>query len=309
MSLPRSIQGRQHILACPSCGGNLDERLASLWCEGCRAVYPIRDGKIYFLEPPVHETQAGEIKDWLRRRLGRQYNRVVQLLGPGLPRNKKKMLLDNVDPQSQVVVDLGSGTERVHPDVITLDLYDYPEVDIVCDLQSLPFGAEKVDAFMTASVLEHVEDVPRLVEKMFVATRVGGVGIHSFPFLFPFHEAPRDFVRFTHMGAASLFKKWKVRRLFNSAGPITLLNTIIAEFFSTLLSFGNGRAKEILYLGACAVLFPFKYLDFLFINRARFLSVSAILCIVVERPPSSEADRRQRVPASVSTVREACSQP
>ena len=238
----------------------------------------------------MHETEAGGIKDWLRRRLGRQYNRAVLLFGPGFPRNKRKILLEHVDPHACVVVDLGSGTERVHPNVITLDLYDYPEVDIVCDLECLPFGLEKIDAFITASVLEHIEDVPSLVEKMFVSTRIGGVGIHSFPFLFPFHEAPRDFVRFTHMGAASLFKKWKVRRLFNSAGPVTLLNTIIAEFFSTLLSFGNGRVKEALYLGACAALFPFKYLDFLFINRPRFLSVSAILCIVVERGPPIEEE-------------------
>jgi hypothetical protein len=301
-SLPRSIQGRLHILACPSCGGSLAEAAAALCCDGCRAAYPVRDRKIFFREPPAHETQAGGIKDWLRRRLGRQYNRAVLLFGPGFPRNKRKILLDHVDPQSHVVVDLGSGTERVHRDVITLDLYDYPEVDIVCDLECLPFGVEKIDAFTTASVLEHIEDVPSLVEKMFVSTRIGGVGIHSFPFLFPFHEAPRDFVRFTHMGAASLFKKWTVRRLFNSAGPVTLLNTIIAEFFSILLSFGNGRAKEALYLGACAALFPFKYLDFLFINRPRFLSLSAILCIVVERPPPVD-EARLRVTAACSQRR------
>jgi SAM-dependent methyltransferase len=286
LNIPRTLQGRLHILACPVCGGNLAETGDSLGCGKCEAAYPVRDGKIYFAQPPTHHTQASDIKEWLRRRLGAHYNRAVRVFGPGLPRNKRKILLQNVDPRLSAVVDLGSGTERVHPDVITLDLFDYPEVDIVCDLQLLPFAAGQMDAFVTASVLEHIEDVPALVDKMFVCTRPGGIGIHSFPFLFPFHESPRDFVRYTHMGAASLFKRWTIRRLFNSAGPITVLNTTMVELLSTLLSFGNGPAKEAVYLGLCVLMFPFKFLDMLFVDRPRFLSASAILCIVVEKPQS-----------------------
>ncbi len=86
------------------------------------------------------------------------------------------------------------------------------------------------------------------------------------------------------MGAAALFKKWKVRRLFNAAGPVTIFNTVMAELVSSLLSFGNGSVKEAIHLGVGALLFPFKYFDLLFVDRERFLSISAILCAVVERP-------------------------
>jgi SAM-dependent methyltransferase len=284
LDLPRSLRDRLQILACPACGGGLAETAGALRCAACGVSYAIRNGRIYFTEPPRHDTQASNIKDWLRRRLGTSYNRLVHLVGPGLSRNKRKLLLEYIDPRQHAVVDLGSGSERVHPDVITLDLFDYPQVDIVCDLRSLPFGAASVDAFITASVLEHVEDVPALIEKMFACTREGGIGIHSFPFLFPFHEAPRDFIRFTHMGAASLFGKWRIRRLFNAAGPVTLFNTVTVELLSTLLSFGSGRAKEAFYLALCMLFFPLKYLDLLFVDRPRFLSVSAILCVIVEKP-------------------------
>ena len=206
------------------------------------------------------------------------------MLGPGYPLNKKRILVENVDPTQAIVVDLGSGTERIDPNVITVDLFDYPEVDIVCDLQALPFRNESVDAFITTSVLEHLEDVPGLIRKTFNCTRAGGLAIHSFPFLYPFHEAPYDFVRYTHMGAASLFKEWTVRRLFSAAGPITIFNVLTVEFFSSLLSFGNGKLKEALHLGLGAVLSPFKYLDLLFINRKQFRAMSAILCVVAEKP-------------------------
>lgn len=244
----------------------------------------MKGGKIYFVPPIVHKTQSGELKHKLRQLLGTNYKRLVMLFGPGYPQKTMKVLLENIDPGGKAVVDLGSGTERLHADVITLDLFDYPEVDIVCDLQLLPFGAGKVDGFVTTSVLEHLEDTPLLVERMFTCTRPGGIGIHFFPFLFPFHEAPGDFVRYTHMGARVLFKKWKLRRIFNSSGPITLINTAGVEFFSTLLSFGNNRAKEIIHLGLCAVVWPFKYLDLLFIDREQFMSTSAMLCVVVEKP-------------------------
>jgi hypothetical protein len=284
LNVPRTLRGRLHILACPVCSGSLEEGDDALTCITCQEHYPVRGGKIYFASPPPHKTQASDFKHRLRQLLGARYKAAVRFFGPGFPWSAKKLLLENADPTVMAVVDLGSGTERLHVDVITLDLFDYPEVDIVCDLQTLPFGVGKVDAFITTSVIEHIEDAAGLVDKLFERTRAGGIGIHSFPFLFPYHEAPGDFARFTHMGARALFKKWNVRRLFNCAGPVTLLNTSAVEFFSSLLSFGNNRVKEVIYLGFCALVFPFKYLDVLFINRPRFLSTSAVLCIVIDKP-------------------------
>jgi SAM-dependent methyltransferase len=282
--LPRTLQARLHILKCPGCGSSLSERAESLVCVVCTADYPVRNRKIYFVTPPAHETQASDIKHWLRQHLGAHYKRAVRILGPGLPLKKRQLLLENIDPSRSIVVDLGSGTERVHADVVTCDLFDYREVDIVCDLRTMPFAEGQVDMFMTSSVIEHVEDVPALVGSMFASTRPGGIGIHSFPFLFPFHESPHDYIRFTHMGAAVLFREWKIRRLFNSAGPVTLFNTVAIECLSSMLSFNNGRLKEAIYLALCALFFPLKYLDKLFVDRPRFLACSAILCVIVERP-------------------------
>jgi SAM-dependent methyltransferase len=294
LQLPRTLKGRLDILACPSCGGALEAGRASLVCAHCRTDYPVENGKIYFTRPPAHGTAASDIKHWLRLALGSRYNRVVRTVGPGFPVNKWKLLTENIDPTRNLVVDLGSGTERIHPDLITLDLFDYPEVDIVCDLRALPFREGSLDAFMTTSVLEHIDDVPALVDRILACTRDGGIGIHSFPFLFPFHESPYDFVRYTHMGAEVLFKKWKIRRLFNAAGPITVFNTMIIEFLSSLLSMGSGRAKEAIYLGLSLCLFPLKYLDLFFVNRPRFLSISAVLCVVAEKPSADVARTTSR---------------
>lgn len=283
-SLPETLRDRLDILACPFCRSRLTMRADSLACEACDNQYAVKNAKIYFTTPPKHQTSASGIKHFLRLRLGSSYNRAVRLFGPGLPVNKRSLLLRNIDPDQDVAVDLGSGTERIHPKVITLDLFDYPEVDIVCDLQSLPFAEKSVDAFITTSVLEHIEDPAGLIEQTFICTREGGLGIHSFPFLFPYHESPRDFIRYTHSGSAVLFRKWKIQRTFNVSGPISSFNTLTAEFLSSLLSVGDGRVKEALHLIVGAILSPLKYIDLLFIDKKQFLSSSAMLCTIVERP-------------------------
>jgi SAM-dependent methyltransferase len=283
LQLPRNLKDRLDILACPECHHNLQAQTDVLFCTVCQRTYAVKNHKLYFSVSPAHETQASDIKHWLRRLLGRHYKCAVRLLGPGFPRSARKLLLEHIDPATSTVVDLGSGVERIHPDVITLDIFDYPEVDIVCNLDSLPFGEGKIDAFLTTSVLEHIADVPALVDKMYRCTKAGGLGIHTLPFLFPFHESPADFVRYTHMGARVLFKDWEIRRLFNSAGPITVFNTATVEFLSVLASFGNSRVKEALYLALSALISPLKYLDMLFIDRPRFMSISAIHCIVVAK--------------------------
>jgi SAM-dependent methyltransferase len=284
LELPVSLRGRVDILACPGCRGRLTGFDGALACLKCGRRYPVKNHKIYFMEPPAYTTAASNLKHRLRGMLGSHYKRAVRLFGPGLPRNAKKLLLQYIDPRENCVVDLGAGVERIHPNVLTVDLFDYPEVDIICDLRTLPFADENVDAFLTSSVLEHIENGSALVDDMYRCTRAGGVGIHSVPFLFPFHEAPYDFVRYTHVGLRSLFGNWQVLRLYNAAGPITLANTVAVEFFSTLLSFRINRLKEFLYLFLGFIASPLKLLDIIFINRDSFLSVSAILCIVVKKP-------------------------
>jgi hypothetical protein len=80
-----------------------------------------------------------------------------------------------------------------------------------------------------------------------------------------------------------LFKKWKTLRIFNNAGPVSLVLSTGIEVAATLLSFGNGRIKELIYLVLCGLTFPVKYLDWFFINRRSVFSYAPGFCIVVEK--------------------------
>ncbi len=281
--LPSRLLGRLDILECTKCRGSLVHLEGALVCQKCAAAFSVRGGKIYFDPPPAHETAEAGIKERFKKLLGAKYNLVVALVAPIYPFNARKVIVEHIDPTKNLVVDVGAGARRVHPDIVTLDLFDYDTVDIVCSVDRLPFAPNSVDGFVSLAVIEHLPDPFAMVESLYRATRTGGFGIHDVPFLYHFHESPRDFMRFTHMGLMLLFQKWKVVRLFNNAGPVSLALSSGVEIISSLLSFGNGRAKELIYLGLCGVTFPIKFLDWPFIDKQAVFSYAPGFCIVVEK--------------------------
>lgn len=81
---------------------------------------------------------------------------------------------------------------------IALDIYPYPEVDIVCDLTRVnPFRHASFDAIFLLNVLEHVYDAPTLLNVLRETLKPGGVLVVAIPFMVKIHQAPIDYLRFT----------------------------------------------------------------------------------------------------------------
>jgi SAM-dependent methyltransferase len=275
----------ESVLACPRCTASVAFLDGAVGCDGCGAQYPIRGGKIYFVEPPRPVDALDTLKDRLKRRLGRRYYSIgVDVLTPTYPFAYREWVRRYVDPGRQLVVDVGCGNHRIDPDVIGLDLVDYDAVDLVCDLDALPFKPASVDAFVSRSVLEHVPDPAGVVRQFHALTKAGGVGLHLIPFLFPFHASPHDFQRFTHRGLERLFEGWTIVAQANATGPVTLALTSGIEFLSVVLSGGRERVKPYVYLGLCGILFPLKYLDAPFVGRRAFLTLAPTIVTVVRKP-------------------------
>lgn len=271
-------------LVCPRCRGALVYSENQAHCALCAAGYPIRDDRIYFVDVPTRHDDFDRVKGWLKRVLGRTYYTVgIQLFAPTFPLNFARVVTRHVDPASALVVDAGSGNFRLHPDIISVDIFDYEAVDIVCRLEALPFRSAAIDAVVSRSVLEHVPDPAGVVEEFRRCTKIGGIGIHVIPFLFPAHSSPMDYQRLTPDGHDILFKCWDPVSRTNPTGPVTVLLVHIIEVLSTLLSFGRPRLKSLSYLFLCGILFPLKFLDVIFINRPAFTTSAASLMSVVRK--------------------------
>lgn len=274
----------QPFLACPECKGDLSFREKKYHCSNCQQTYPVKNGKVYFIEPPEIIDDLDTIKGWLKKHLGKYYYIIgVHFFAPTFPFNYVKKIRKHFDLSEKLVIDTGSGNNRIDRNIICLDLFDYKEVDIVCDMEKLPFKSESIDGFVSRSVLEHVQNPFKIVKEFFRCTRIDGLGIHLIPFLYPFHASPYDFVRFTHHGREVLFENWKIVEQYNTTGPITLALLCMIEFLSIILSLGNEKIKACVNLVLCVLLFPFKYFDAPFINKKQFLTMSPSILTMVSK--------------------------
>jgi SAM-dependent methyltransferase len=188
-------------LVCPRCGNSLDfnERAGEFRCSVGDFSGTLHAGIPLFIEV------AGDIQPFEKT-----------LRGPncGSPWRQAnwRFLHTQVQalPADAVILDVGAG----HGDfaeifdgrqAILLDVYPYPEIDVVCDLtRTVPFRPGSLDAVVLMNVLEHVYDSRALFAAVNTLLKPGGVFVVAVPFLLKVHQAPYDFLRHTHFSLERL---------------------------------------------------------------------------------------------------------
>jgi SAM-dependent methyltransferase len=109
--------------------------------------------------------------------------------------------------------------------VVKLDAAPIPSVDVVAFSDELPFADGSFDTILATEVLEHVTDAERAAADAYRVLRPGGHIVVTVPFMYPTHEAPYDFRRFTHFGLRSLLERhgFEVLSIDAKGGPVLLL--------------------------------------------------------------------------------------
>ncbi len=112
---------------------------------------------------------------------------------------------------NECVLDLGCGDSRYShyfPNRIGLDHSMQEGVNVVGDAHRLPFLSSSFSIILTTEMLEHVHNPQQVIDEIERVLRPGGKVILTTRFVFPIHEAPMDFYRFTKYGLAYLFRRW-----------------------------------------------------------------------------------------------------
>lgn len=106
------------------------------------------------------------------------------------------------------ILELGSGRRDLGTHAYTMrSLFDssneFVQSDVVpeyghsvIDATTMDFD-EEFDVILCSSVLEHVYDCQTAVQRIHCALKPGGRAVISVPGLFPYHDEPEDFWRFT----------------------------------------------------------------------------------------------------------------
>lgn len=248
------------VLACPSCREPIGPDLS---CAGCGVAGRREGDRLHFggfADDELRGDPLNAVKEAAKQRLGPWYARTVSLVAPVLLRDFVRPFLRGFDLDRDLVADLGAGTTRYDPRVISVDGGAYATVDLVSDLRTLPLRDGSLAGVLSVAVLEHVPDPEAHVAEMHRVLAPGGRVLCFVPFLQPFHASPHDYQRYSAPGLARLFAGFQDVRVRVGAGPTSSLLWVLQEWLALVLSLGSRRLYRLL-VPLMWVLSPLKVLD------------------------------------------------
>jgi SAM-dependent methyltransferase len=143
-------------------------------------------------------------------------------------------------PAGARVLDAGAGTAPyrelfAHCDYVTSDWTAsvHPgarDADIVGSLEQLPVPDRSFDAVLNTQVLEHVADPAKVASELLRVLVPGGRLWLTAPLMWPLHEEPYDFWRFTSHGLRHVLEQsgFRVERIEPRGGYFSALATVLA---------------------------------------------------------------------------------
>ncbi len=211
----------QQIIVCPCCQSDLDRSSGRDWvCRKCGFKAPVKNGTPIFSEIPKDIVPSEKIKR-----------------GPDIGTRWRqanwKFVNDQIKslPCNAFVLDIGAGRGDFKKAFeghyyLGLDIFPYPEVDLVCDLiQCVPFKENTFDMIALLNICEHIADPKLLLSNVYKILKIGGIATVTIPFMIKMHQAPLDFGRYTHFALKKFgmdigFKVDKIEGFYDPAGLI-----------------------------------------------------------------------------------------
>jgi SAM-dependent methyltransferase len=152
-----------------------------------------------------------------------------------------------------LTLDLGAqtGPYAAHfPRRVGLDLQPAPGVAVVADARSLPLRDAVFDAVLCTEMLEHVVEPQVAVDEMLRVLKPGGVLVLTTRFLFPIHDAPHDYFRFTKYGLRHLLRRFEILELQEETDSIGALAVLVQRLGMQARTLGYTPLRAIWLLAA-----------------------------------------------------------
>lgn len=132
-----------------------------------------------------------------------------------------------------VILDYGCGSKPYesffkYSEYIGVDLEssghpnDRKRADVFFDGIHLPFENEKFDGVLASEVFEHVFDIETCLSEIHRVLKTDGKILITCPFVWPLHEEPYDFARYTPHALDSILKKAGFRVMINEQKGTTI---------------------------------------------------------------------------------------
>lgn len=228
--------------------------------------YQIKNGKYTFI--PVQEEIVTDFLDKIKykiKKFDKLYSTLIEIISPVYPQpfiDAKRIINSEIKGKNVVALNLGSGNSDFGDDLLNVDILPYQNVDIICDIENIPFKDNSVDYIINIAVLEHVPNPQKVIAEINRILKPGGKIYCFIPFMQPFHASPYDFQRYTYEGMKHQFREFKILKL-KPVGPTSGMLWVLQEWFALFFSFGIKPLHTFLYLFFMIITFPVKFLDFI----------------------------------------------
>ncbi|MBD3390047.1 methyltransferase domain-containing protein [Candidatus Micrarchaeota archaeon] len=163
------------------------------------------------------------------------------------------------------VLDVGSANspyKEYFPNITSLDIDPKSGADIICDAENMEtLKNESFDLVLCTAVLEHTKKPWRVIDEMKRVLKKGGTIILTVPFMYPLHETPRDYYRFTKYWLTDQFSDFRILELQANGGILKAFANLHQRIaFQTHFPFGSDLIFKPFFLVTAQIL---DRLDFL----------------------------------------------
>jgi len=186
----------------------------------------------------------------------------------------KKKKLRNIDQvwNQDLIVSVGGGPSRNHPNEINLNIELYSNVDIVGDALQLPLLDKSVDSIVSCAVIEVLKDPQLAVKELYRCLKSPGYIYAEIPFMQRFHPHPGDYRRYTLMGIEKLFDDFEKIDSGIAVGPSSAIACLLESYLKMLIP---KSSNFIISFVIRLIVSPIKFLDIFLIKNPAAIKMAA----------------------------------
>lgn len=145
------------------------------------------------------------------------------------------------------------------PRRIALDIKKGVGVRIIGDAQALGIVDASFDVVLCTEVLEHLPEPQRAIDEIYRVLVPGGQLLLTTRFLFPIHDAPHDYFRFTKYGLRHLLRRFEIIELQEETDAVGTLAVLLQRLGMQAQTLRRTPFRAIWLLSA-QIVRPFSFL-------------------------------------------------
>ncbi len=161
------------------------------------------------------------------------------------------------------VLDIGSGGssyDKYFPNRLTFDIDPYRNSEVIGDIHKMPFKDSEFEIILCTEVLEHLKNPQVAIGEMKRVLKEDGKLILTTRFIFPIHDAPNDYFRYTKYGLRELFKEWEILGLEAEATSVETIAVLLQRLIFQINYKYNKFIKAILFIFIQIFMFLNKFI-------------------------------------------------